>query len=333
MSGERAQGVISYAGQTAIVTGAGRGIGRSYALELARRGAKVVVNDLGGLESPEGPWADAVVREIRDSGGEAVACHASVATAAGGEAITEAALEAFGAVDVVINNAGFLRRGMFAETPIAQSLEVINVHLMGAFHVTQPAWRVMLARKYGRVLMTSSAASFGMQANSNYVAAKAGLLGLTSALAAEGEEHGIFVNAILPYARTMITVDSPAVGPEKNSVVGMQAQLRPRMSMDSVTSAALYLTSAQCRVTGQAISTLAGRYARTYLALAEGWLCADPDTVTAEDFRDRLGEALDGGRPFEPKSLAGELADVIRRVEAATGEGPRPASPVSPAAT
>jgi NAD(P)-dependent dehydrogenase (short-subunit alcohol dehydrogenase family) len=316
-TGETAR--ITYAGQVAIVTGAGRGIGRSYALELAQRGAKVVVNDVGGVNSAERPWADQVVDEIRAAGGIAVASYASVATIEGGQQITDTALESFGTVDLVINNAGFLRRGMFADTPLEQSLEVINVHLMGAFYVTQPAWKVMLAKNYGRVLLTSSAASFGMQANSNYVAAKAGLLGLMSALAAEGQDRGICVNAILPYARTMITVDSPSVGPDANSVVGMQAQLRPRMSMASVVAAALYLTSSSSTVNGQAVSTLAGRYARTFPVLSEGWLRDNPETVTVEDFRDHLAQVLASGHEFEPRSLSGELEDTLRRVRALDG--------------
>lgn len=310
---------ISYAGQVAIVTGSGRGIGRAYAIELAARGASVVVNDLGGVGSAEGAWADGVVNEIRAAGGKAVASYDSVATIEGGQAITDAALREFGTVDVVINNAGFLRRGLFADIPLSHAREIVEVHLLAAFYVTQPAWKVMAAKKYGRVLMTSSAASFGMQANSNYAAAKAGLIGLTSSLAQEGEELGIRVNAVLPYARTMINVDSPSVGPEASRVVRLQQELRPRMSTESVVAAALYLTSPDCKITGQAISALAGRYACTSLTLAKGWLRDTVDGVTVEDFRDHLDRVLDPAGGFAPGSLTGELEELIPRVRAAEG--------------
>jgi NAD(P)-dependent dehydrogenase (short-subunit alcohol dehydrogenase family) len=307
---------ISFAGQVAIVTGAGRGIGRAYAIELARRGASVVVNDVGGVGTPEGAWADAVVSDIRAMGARAVPSYDSVATIEGGQGITDTAVREFGTVDIVINNAGSLRRGMFADVPLQHAREIIDVHLLAGFYVTQPAWKIMMTKRYGRVVFTSSAASYGMQANSNYVAAKAGLLGLTSALALEGESVGIKVNSILPYAKTLITVDSPAVGPEAQKAVQLQSELAPRMTMESVAAAALYLASPACSITGQAISALAGRYARTFLALAEGWLRNDVEGVSIEDFRDHLDEMIDSSRSFEPKSLIGELVATIHRVRA-----------------
>lgn len=308
--------LIDLSGKVAIVTGAGRGIGRAYAIELARRGASVVVNDLGGLSSPEGPWADAVVAQIRTDGGKAVASHHSVSTPEGGQAITDTAIAAFGAVDIVINNAGFLRRAMFGAMPLEHVKEVLDVHLLGAFYVTQPAWKVMAERRYGRVLFTSSAAAFGMQGNSNYCAAKAGLIGLANALSKEGEELNIRVNAILPYARTMITVDSPAIGAEAIHNVGMQKELGPRMTTDSVVAAALYLASSECAVTGQAISALAGRYARASLGLTQGWLREDVEGVAPEHFREHLGQVTDPASLTEVGSLGAELEDVIARVRA-----------------
>ncbi|HSV57505.1 MAG TPA: SDR family NAD(P)-dependent oxidoreductase [Variovorax sp.] len=307
---------ISFKGQVAIVTGAGRGIGRAYALELARRGAAVVVNDLGGLGTAEGPWADAVVAQIRADGGKAAASHHSVATPEGGQGITDTALREFGAVDVVINNAGFLRRAMFGAMPLEHVKEVLDVHLLGAFYVTQPAWKFMAERRYGRVLFTSSAAAFGMQGNSNYCAAKAGLLGLANALSKEGEDLNIKVNAILPYARTMITVDSPAIGAEAIHNVGMQKELGPRMTTDSVVAAALYLASSECKLNGQAISALAGRYARASLALTQGWLREDVEGVTPEHFQQHIGEVSDAASLTEVGSLGAELENVIARVRA-----------------
>jgi NAD(P)-dependent dehydrogenase (short-subunit alcohol dehydrogenase family) len=298
---------ISFNGQVAIITGAGRGIGRAHALELAARGASVVVNDIGGIGSSEGPWADAVVHEITTSGGSAVASLDSVMTPEGGHAITALTLRTFGTVDILINNAGFLRRGMFADMPMEHAREVIDVHLMGAFHVTQPAWKIMMEKGYGRVLMTSSAASFGMQGNCNYAAAKAGLIGLSNALAEEGRERGVLVNSILPYAKTMITVDSPAVGPDAQHNVGLQAALGPRMTTGSVVAAALYLVSAQSRITGEAISALAGRYARAFFALNTGWYSKDIDTIMVEDIADHIHDIMHASDCIDPGTLGGEL--------------------------
>jgi len=310
---------ISFSGQVAIVTGAGRGIGRAYALELARRGASVVVNDIGGVGTPEGPWADAVVAQIRAEAGKAVPSHHSVSTPEGGLAITETALRDFGAVDIVINNAGFLRRAMFADMPLEHVREVLDVHLLGAFYVTQPAWKFMAGRRYGRVLFTSSGAAFGMQANSNYCAAKAGLLGLTHALSKEGEDLNIRVNAILPYAKTMITVDSPAIGADSTHNVAMQKELGPRMTTDSVVAAALYLASSQCVLNGQAVSAVAGRYARISMLLTRGWLRRDVAGVKAEEFRDNLGQVIESAGLTEASSLGAELEEVIARVRALDG--------------
>jgi NAD(P)-dependent dehydrogenase (short-subunit alcohol dehydrogenase family) len=276
----------------------------------------VVVNDMGGVGSPEGAWADAVADQIRAEGGKAATSHHNVSTPEGGQGITDTALSAFGTVDIVINNAGFLRRAMFAELDLQHIKEVLDVHLLGAFYVTQPAWKVMAARRYGRVLFTSSAAAFGMQGNSNYCAAKAGLLGLTNALAKEGADLDIRVNAILPYARTMITVDSPAIGAEAVHNVAMQKELGPRMTTDSVVAAALYLVSSRCALNGQAVSALAGRYARTSLAVTRGWLRADVAGISAEDFEDSLDSVIDPATLTETGSLGAELEEVIARVRA-----------------
>lgn len=315
---------ISFEGQVAIVTGAGRGIGRSYALELARRGAAVVVNDVGRDEPGGAARAEAVVEEIVRAGGKAVASLDSVATEAGGLALTELALSAFGTVDVLINNAGYLQRGMFADLTIGQMREVLDVHLMGAIHVTHPAWKVMLAKGHGRILMTSSGASFGMQANSNYVAAKCGLLGLANALAEEGRDHGVFVNSILPYAKTMITKDSPAIGPDAGRNVQLQDELGPRMTLNSVVAVALALISRQSTVTGTAVSTVAGRCAKAFLAVNDGVFYPDVAELTPEDIARDIEQILTDGEIREPGSLGGELelvSAVVKQRAAAHAEG------------
>jgi NAD(P)-dependent dehydrogenase (short-subunit alcohol dehydrogenase family) len=308
---------ISFSKQVAIVTGSGRGIGRSYALELARRGASVVVNDIGESERPGKSRAQSVVDEISSAGGRAVASEHDVTTINGGQAITDLAMERFGSVDIVINNAGFLRRGMFDDLPSNHVKQVIDVHLLGAFYVTQPAWKHMKRNAYGRVVLTGSAASFGMQGNSNYVAAKAGLLGLVAALSLEGAVHGIKVNGILPLARSMITVDSPATAvsaPDAAANVAIQRELGDRATLEAVAAATLYLASDQCSISGHSISAVAGRYSRTFVGVTAGWLSPDVAGVTPEDFRDNLAEVIEPSAVAEVKSMSDEYASVLDRI-------------------
>ena len=315
---------ISFEGQVAIVTGAGRGMGRDYALELARRGACVVVNDAGASDQPGKSRAEVVAEEILADGGRAVACADDVSTAAGGQAITSLALEAFGTVDIVINNAGMLRRGMFEDLTPEHFREVIDVHLTGAFNVTRPAWRVMKDKGYGRVIMTSSGAVFGMQGNSNYVAAKAGLLGLVAALAHEGEDFGIKTNAILPFAKSMITVDSPATAvraPDAARNVAIQNALGPRATFRAVTAATLYLASQACGISGQAISAVAGRYARSFRVVTQGWLAPEVATVSPEDVEANIAAIMDGSLAEETTSMGQEFGGALDRIKAAQPSG------------
>jgi NAD(P)-dependent dehydrogenase (short-subunit alcohol dehydrogenase family) len=183
---------ISLEGDVVVITGAGGGLGRAHALEVARRGASVVVNDVGGPGEGEPSPADSVVAEVRAAGGEAVASTDSVATPDGGHAIIRTAIEHFGTVDAVVHNAGVWRHVPFAEMTPENLDPVLDVHLRGAFFVIQPAWSAMVAQGHGRIVLTSSGAgAFGREEGANYAAAKAGLLGLCRALAVEGEQHGI----------------------------------------------------------------------------------------------------------------------------------------------
>ena len=199
---------IRFDNRVAIVTGAGNGLGREYALELARRGAKVVVNDLGGSGAGEGASstaADAVVDEIRSAGGEAVASHDSVSTRQGGTAIVHKAIDAFGQVDILISNAGFLRNARFEDLTDAQIDPILDVHLKAAFYVGQPAYKAMRARNYGRFLFTGSAsAMFGHAWQGNYAAGKGGLMGLSHVVAIEGSAYGIQSNLLLPTAASRL---------------------------------------------------------------------------------------------------------------------------------
>ncbi|WP_240436867.1 SDR family NAD(P)-dependent oxidoreductase [Streptomyces sporangiiformans] len=205
---------LRFDGRVAIVTGAGGGLGREHALLLASRGARVVVNDIGGSMAGEGvddAPAAAVVEAIRERGGQAVADSHSVATPEGGRDVVRTALDAYDRIDIVVNNAGILRDKPFHEMTPDQLDPVIDVHLKGAFHVTVPAWSVMREQGYGRVVNTTSAAGLlGSARKSGYGAAKAGLLGFTRVLAVEGAAHGIRVNAVAPVAATRMLAGSLA---------------------------------------------------------------------------------------------------------------------------
>ena len=197
---------INFNERVAIVTGAGSGLGKSHALEFARRGAQVVINDLGGAVDGSGSGsaaADAVVKEIEEAGGTAVANYDSVSTREGGENIVQTALDNFGRVDILVNNAGILRDRTFAKMSQEEMDGVLDVHLRGAFFVSQPAFRAMKKQLYGRIIFTASAAGvFGSFGQANYAAAKMGLVGLSNVLSQEGMKAKITSNVIAPIAQT-----------------------------------------------------------------------------------------------------------------------------------
>jgi NAD(P)-dependent dehydrogenase (short-subunit alcohol dehydrogenase family) len=289
---------IRFDGRVALITGAGGGLGKTYALELARRGAKVVVNDLGGKADGTGAshsMADQVVAEIEKAGGQALANHDSVATPEGGEAMVKAAIDKFGKLDVVINNAGILRDKTFAKlTPEDLGL-VLDVHLKGAFYVSQPAYRAMKDQGYGRFVFTSSAAGiFGNFGQTNYGAAKMGLVGLMHVLAVEGAKYNIRSNAIAPTARTRMTED--LLGP-----------LAPLLEPETVTPLVVYLSSEGCEVNHEIFSVGGGRYARIFVGLAPGWVADRGATVSAEDIAHHLGEIRDPQGYVIPENITDEL--------------------------
>jgi NAD(P)-dependent dehydrogenase (short-subunit alcohol dehydrogenase family) len=210
--------VIDFTGQVAVVTGAGRGLGRLYALELARRGAAVVVNDLGGTMHGHGAdpsVADEVVAEIEKAGGTAVASHEPVASPEGGAAIVRTALDRFGRLDALVSNAGIFQTVPFEDLSHADWRRMLEVHLDGGFHLAQPAFRAMKEQGYGRfVFIASSAGLFGQPLSAHYAAAKAGLVGLTSVIAIEGAPHDILANAVLPFGFSRMvseTVTNPGI--------------------------------------------------------------------------------------------------------------------------
>jgi NAD(P)-dependent dehydrogenase (short-subunit alcohol dehydrogenase family) len=272
-------GDIRYDDRVAVITGAGGGLGRSYALYLAARGAKIVVNDLGGSTDGQGNdsrAADAVVAEILALGGEAVANYESVATALGGEQIIQTALDTFGTVDIVINNAGILRDASLVKMSAGSFDALIDVHLKGAFYVTQPAFRVMKEKGYGRVVYTASAAGvFGNFGQANYAAAKMGLVGLSSVTAIEGAKYNIKSNVITPIARTRLT----------EGVMGAFGEM---FAPEFIAPMVAYLVAEECSYSHEIFNVGAGRYSRIFVASAPGWNAPAGTTPSVEDIRDQL---------------------------------------------
>ncbi|GAB1510553.1 SDR family NAD(P)-dependent oxidoreductase [Actinophytocola sp. KF-1] len=253
--------MLDFTGQVAVVTGAGNGLGRRYALDLAARGARVVVNDIGvgvdGAANDDSP-ALRVVEEIRAAGGEAVAAEASVATAAGGESVVEHALASFGRLDVLVNNAGIARTNHFTDVRYPDVRASLSVHLLGAFHLLLPAWRHFVAQGGGAVVNTTSAVGvFGQQRSSVYAAGKMGVVGLTRVLALEGAAHGVRVNAIAPVARSRMAAD-------------VYGRLNDKLDPAFVSAVVLALAHPSATVTGEVISAGGGRISRLLLAATEG---------------------------------------------------------------
>lgn len=247
--------------RVAVITGAGRGLGREYALLLASRGAKVVVNDPGGSLTGDGSDAapaQQVVDEITTAGGEAIAVTDSVATAEGGQAIIDKAVERFGRIDILIHNAGTVRRGSLKELTYNDFEAVLDVHLRGAFHVVRPAFPLMCDSGYGRVVLTSSIGGlYGNHEVANYAAAKAGILGLCNVVALEGAAEGVLCNAIVPGAVTRMAE-------------GLDTSAYPPMGPDLVAPAVGWLAHETCSVTGEYFVAIAGRLARAAVVESPG---------------------------------------------------------------
>ena len=312
---------IRFDGRAAIITGAGGGLGRTYALDLARRGASVVVNDLGGTFDGKGSstsMADKVVEEIRQAGGKAVASYDSVASAAGGEAIVKKAIDAFGRVDVVINNAGTLRNAPVDEIPDATLDSMIEVHLKGAFYVTRPAVKVMKQQKYGRILFASSAAGIlGNDEQAAYGSAKAGLVGLMNVLSQEGKAHNVLCNALLPTAMSRMAEAMPAWQMEQVGALFQSAgeKLGNSGTPEFVTPLVTYLVSEACQSTHAIYSATMGRYARVFIGMTHGWMGPRAAPATADDIAAHFTEIASTDRYFIPASLTDEFVHLIGRMK------------------
>src|SRR5262245_12479714 len=308
--------MIDFGDQVAIVTGAGRGLGRLYALELARRGASVVVNDLGGTMQGDGAdrsVADDVVDEITASGGVAVPSHDSVATPDGGAAIVQVALEHFGRVDAVVSNAGIYETAPFDAVTPERWRAMLEVHLDGAFYLAQPAFRAMQAQGYGRfVFVASQMGAFGEHQNAAYGAAKAGIIGLTNVVAIEGAGHGILANSVLPIGYSRMVSES--VG--ERSLSDLEEAFFKSIEPERVVPLVLFFASRACDVTHHNVSAAAGRYARAFMALGEGWL-ADPQgpAPTVEAIAAHYDEIASTDDFAVPLSAYEEIAGLCRRLD------------------
>lgn len=294
---------ISFDGRVAIVTGAGGGLGRTYALDLAARGASVVVNDLGGSVEGKGgsdAAAQKVVDEIQAQGGQAVPSYDSVSTPEGGQSIVQTALDAFGKVDVVINNAGILRDKSFLKLEWADLQAVIDVHLMGAFYVSQPAFKVMKENGYGRFVFTASNATFGNFGQTNYAAAKMGLVGLSNTLAVEGARAGILSNVIMPVAKTRMTEE-------------LLGEFADYLAPELVTPMVTYLCSEANTTTHGAFSAAGGRYAAVSWTLGQGWFAGQGVQPTAEDIQSNLEQIQQTEGFIVPASTTDEIVALATR--------------------
>lgn len=293
---------IRFDGRAAIVTGAGRGLGRAHALLLAGRGAAVLVNDTGAsLDGTGGSSepAEQVADEIIAAGGTAVADSHTAATPEGGEAIVASALEAFGRVDIVVNNAGIIRDKSFPNMSPERFRPVVDVHLHGAVNVTRAAWPTLRAQRFGRIINTTSASGlYGGFGQSNYGAAKMAVIGLTRALAVEGRDRGIKVNAVAPLAQTRMT----------DGVFGRYAAVFDPALVSPVVA---WLASDDCPVTGQIYTAGGGRVASVFIAETGGFQTTD---LTPEAVRDHLAEIQEQAGYSVPENVTASIRLALRYV-------------------
>jgi NAD(P)-dependent dehydrogenase (short-subunit alcohol dehydrogenase family) len=276
---------LRFDGRVAVVTGGGRGLGRSYALKLASQGAKVVVNDPGGSITGDGADAgpaEEVVREITTTGGTAVASTESVAAPEGGKAIIETALDRYGRIDILVHNAGNVRRASLKEMTYDDFESVVDVHLRGAFHIVRPAFPLMCDAGYGRIVLTSSIGGlYGNHEVANYAVAKAGVIGLSNVAAIEGAAHGVKSNVIVPAAVTRMAE-------------GIDTSAYPPMGPELVAPVVGWLAHESCSVTGEMLVALAGRVARAIVAETPG---VYRPSWSIADVRDHIAAIRDASDP------------------------------------
>ena len=299
--------MIEFANQVAIVTGAGRGLGRLYALELARRGAALVVNDLGGSMQGEGSdsgVADSVALEIQEAGGRAIASHDSVATVEGGARIVQAAIDEFGRLDVVVSNAGIFHTTEFENLTPEDWERMVDVHLHGAFYLSQPAYRVMKSQGYGRfVFISSSAGLFGQPNSAHYAAAKSGVVGLSNVIAIEGAPHGISANCVLPFGYSRMVTETVGDRDQFKGELPFLDAIEPELVVPIV----VFLASRDCEVTHHYFSACAGRFSRVFVGQARGWTALQGNNPSADDIATHWAEVT----APEPYSVPGSIFDEV----------------------
>jgi NAD(P)-dependent dehydrogenase (short-subunit alcohol dehydrogenase family) len=312
---------VRFDGQVVIVTGAGNGLGRAYALELARRGALVVVNDVGGATDGRGAsrrTADFVVEEIVAAGGTAVASYDSVREEHGCRNIAAIGLEAGGRIDAVVHNAGILRNTRFEGMSDDHWVPVLETHLLGGFYLSRAVWPAMVEAQYGRMVFTSSASGlWGRVEGANYGAAKAGLVGLCNVLALEGAEHGIAANAILPVGATRLAGAPDAVDTSAEAEAARADARDQRMAPEWVTPLVVYLASECCDRTRRYYSAVRGRYAEAFVGVSDGWVAPGPEPPTTEDLAARLDSIEDRSSYSVPSGTFDEVGIASRLVAAA----------------
>ena len=311
--------MLTFEGRTAIVTGAGRGMGRTHALLLAARGANVVVNDIGGAMDgsghDDGP-AQEVCNEIAAAGGQAVPNTTSVATPEGAADVVQAAIDAFGGVDILVNNAGILTTHEFPTTGVDDLERNLAVHLLGSFNMTRAAWPHLQQSSAGRVILTTSCSLFGSPFLVAYGAAKGGLIGLGRNLATAGAEHGIKVNLVAPYAKTRMAdpdIDVNAGAREEVTEEDPNAEVFARLYPENVSAVVAYLAHESCEMTGEVLSCGGGRVARIFFAETQGYGKAD---VTPEDIASNLGPIMDEADYYVPEDITVYTTFFMERVPA-----------------
>lgn len=310
---------IDFTGQVAVVTGAGGALGSAFCRELAQRGAAIVANDLGGATTGAGEskdYADAIVAELTEGGARAVANYDTVATAAGGQAIIDAALSAFGRVDVVISNAGNQRNGAFGQLSEDDIEAVYAVHAKGAFNVCQPAYREMVRQGYGRIVLVSSQSGiFGNPFRANYGSAKTSLIGLMNVIAQEAPE-GVVVNTLFPNAQGGRLGGTPLA--ERPDVAFLKAagersqHFAEGMKPEFVAALAGYMASRQCGKSQNMYSVLGGKYSRLFIGLTEGWYVPGGEAPSCEDVLANLDRIDDISRFDVPLSGLDEMDTVLK---------------------